>query len=298
METELKTKVEPYLKTEIIRIVPIRKERAGLDKNHVSSFLVDGCENRYVAKIFDSVTNQSVNPLEHLNDAQVADLEKRLGFKEGGLNYLSLESAYMTRKVKLGVTEKTLNLAKPDEYLDYYILASNNRTICQKWDERFTQPTYEYCIVKNSEIEDARLKKIDSKMEVFKFYAEISQKQSKIIDLLTYYNFEKGRSQVIPTNLAIKTAQVMLDELIEKDGKTLLAFSKDKQFKDRVILAKACNCGLVKYDRGKFFEENENIPFADNTAEAIQFLVNPKNGAFYGKIEKETVSRYEQLFNK
>jgi len=36
METELKTKVEPYLKTEIIRIVPIRKERAGLDKNHVS----------------------------------------------------------------------------------------------------------------------------------------------------------------------------------------------------------------------------------------------------------------------
>ena len=292
----MEKEVKPYLKNEVVKIEPLRRARMNVDEKHQAAFLVDGCENGFYACLYDPLEKRSFDPLGHLSRDQVRDLEENLGLVSGSLNYLSQDNAFIRRRVGLDSRTKKFDLSKYDEYLDYYILLSNKGSICSNYDQKDSFSTFLYVVVSDAEMSDKQMVKRSRKNEVLKFYLEMYEKPSKIVDCLTLYFFEKGQSKEINPKASLNELQTLLDTVVERDGSSFMDICTVEDFKDRVLLAKAVIVRYIKLERGKFFFEGEKTYFAESLQEALRHICNPKNVGLYSKVDKDVDKRYKERF--
>lgn len=188
------------------------------------------------------------------------------GYKKGGLWPFSL-----------GKDDTVLDLSVPEDYIVYKVLLQSNLVANSVEDyEKKYRASYSYIMVREGYEDKQEEMKVSLKAEAYDFF---SNKLKKSEDAMRYVlrNIGKHTHSGQDKGFLISEIGKAIDN--PKDRGVILEMSKDKYFKEKVLLEEAFRMGVVDRISGQYFtKENEPIsgdgdePTESNSA---RFLGSP-----------------------
>ena len=270
-------------KEEKITIKPIwRSVNPNVDDPEHEAFFLFGNATRDYVLPMDRQGNL-INPFE--NDQERAWLEKTL---DVDLNVYKKSDNYWHKfKVKLGKSERRLNLKNPQDYIDYLVLKLNRQFIAPMGTKKDSYlQTQKYALVKEDDEISEVVNKESKKIEAYKAFGKMEDDKQAMINFLKVY----GQTAV---NVGPKKAKVsmstkrelliqLVSEVLEKDLNGFLNTVKDKDNYDiKLLVANAVDCGAVIKDQRKYFLQggdalcNEGlVPTIDNVVDYLKQVKN------------------------
>jgi len=270
-------------KEERITIKPImRSVNPNIDDPEHEAFFLFGNASRDYVLPMDRQGNL-INPFA--SDEERAWLQKTL---DVDLNvYKKTDNYWHKFKVKLGKTERKLNLSNPQDYVDYLVLKLNKQFIAPIGTKKDSYlQTQRYALVREEDETTEIVNKESKKIEAYKAFGKMEDDKQAMVNFLKVY----GQTAV---NVGPKKAKVtlntkrelliqMVSEVIEKDLNGFLNTVKDKENYDiKLLVANAVEVGAIIKEQRKYFMQggdalcNEGlVPTIDNV---IEYLKAPKN---------------------
>ena len=257
-----------------VMVVPVRRKGQWLPEGHAAAFLHGQSYWEYPVKR-EQKTGILIDPLTDAERKFFESVDANMALVTGDLSIHKREQNYWTDfKVRLRNEIKVLDLSKPEEYIIYKVLLTNDGTIAPSEAEKFGKGTYKFAIVEEGYQNTEKVKSAGSKMEAYKFFGKIESSPSKMKEFLNVYYTQKPGGKSVPPNAKQEFLIAEVEKLLEVDLDGFLSLAKDKDFDKKVLVYSGLTSKAIVRE-GMEYKTPEGTSMGVNLQEAISFLDNP-----------------------
>lgn len=267
------------LENKKVKVVPVKRKGSWLGPGHAAEFLFGEAKRKYTApkgtngRIVDVLTKEEE---EYLSKKLRRDLSVFAPAKE---NY------WVEHYVALGDSVKIMNLADPQDYLDYKLLLANKNEIAPSGEDKYKKGTYKFAICSIDFEDSTKANKANNKKEAYIYFGKLEAKgKYAMIDFLSAYYFGKPGKRVAE-NADIKWVTGELDRIIEEDLDGFLAISKDGDIEYKIIIQKALAKQALFKDMNSYILPDTKQIIASNLDQLILWFKDAANSEEVIKIE-------------
>ena len=208
-----------------------------------------------------------------------------LHFETGELSpYKKSDNFWTNYKVKLGKTERLLDLSKPMDYIDYKLLLANTALIAPNAKSSNKKKTYRFALVSTEEELQSAVSTSTKRKTAYKFAGKMEDSRDEMIAFLKIY----GKRPSVDASSDFLISEI--DKIINDDIDTFLAIAEDKDKDIKFLITEAVELGVVEKDKRKYF-----MPGGDALADkgvsptlenACDYLKKPENQDIYLSIKE------------
>ena len=270
----MEKKVTFTLPDKKVMVVPVRRKGQWLPEGHAAAFLHGQSYWEYPVKR-EQKTGILIDPLTDAERKFFESVESNMALDTGDLS--KRDQNYWTDfKVRLRNEVKVLDLSKPEEYIIYKVLLTNDGTIAPSEAEKFGKGTYKFAIVEEGYQNIEKVKSAGSKMEAYKFFGKIESSPTKMKEFLNVYYTQKPGGKSVPSNAKQEFLIAEIEKVIEVDLSGFLTLANDKEFEKKVLIYSGLKFKAILRE-GMNYKTPEGTIMGVNLQEAIAFLDNPSN---------------------
>lgn len=216
-----------------------------------------------------------------LTDEEARELEKKLNYPSGHLSPNS--EFWIDYKIAIGTEDKIIDRSTAQGELEYKVLCAR-KIVAKDQSELRVNPHAEFLMYDQELEADESNRKRKKKIEAIKIFAELSTEEMK--DILIAY----GKK---PDEMSPKVIEDVLGQEVELDPNKFVSIAKDDNFQHKVFINKCINAGILR-KRGSMItvvnatdEMDGKDVIGVDIEDAVRFIKDPKNNAFYLSIKKQ-----------
>lgn len=190
-------------------------------------------------------------------------------------------------KVKLYKRDNYFNLSDPEDYIKYKILLTNKSFIAPSVQalNDYPKATYQFVIVSEGDETKVAKKQMNTTMLCYKEFGKIEDDKDT---LKTIVETLDGRP--LAANVKLEFLQTKMNELIQKDSKSVLKALTDPALNTKVLIRKAIEQGIIARRGTYLYMQDDNSPLCENGEEptlmtAAKYLNSPKHQELLFKIQ-------------
>jgi hypothetical protein len=279
-----------YLKSGIVKVLPVKRSSDWLPENADSAFMNTGAKHEYVVPVL-ARSGSLIDPLGDLTEEEKNTVAKKLGFKEGNdlnVNKRGKENYWINRHVFIDKNGKFLDLSSIGDFISYKILEVNLDYIAPTWEERYNKGTYKFALVFEEEESKIKNTKIDVKKEAYMMFGKIDGSIKKLSDFLWIYYLTNKDGKRLDRNPSLDYVRGEVGRIIEERPGEFLTIITDPQFETKALIQRSINLGLIQRSGSTFKvfgEETTN----NSLDELISYLLDDRNNniriSLLGKID-------------
>lgn len=279
-----------YMRTGIVKVLPVRRTGDWLPENADSAFMNTGAKIEYVVPRMRS--GQLIDPLADVKEEDRVVIAKQLGLKDYNdlnINVEEKKNYWINKAVIIDRDGLYLNLSSIADYITYKILEVNLETIAPSWEERYNKGTYKFALV--FEDEESKLKniKIDTKKEAYMMFGKIDGSVKKLSDFMWIYYLTNKDGKRLPNNPSLDYLRGETGRIVEEKPGEFLSIVTDPLFETKALIQKAINNGLIQKN-GSFFSIFGEEQSKNSLEGLIEYLLDERNNniriSLIGRIEQ------------
>lgn len=290
MTESLKTRRKGFIRTGLVKVLPIRRGSDWLPENSDSIFMNSGAKIEYVAPR-NARTGQIVDPLGDLTEEQKNKVAKELGLKDStdlNINKTPEKANYwINRHVFIDRNGKFLDLTNIGDFILYKILEVNLESIAPSFEERYNKGTYKFMLVFPDEEAKISNNRVDSKKDAYMMFGKMDGSIRKLSDFLWIYYLTTKEAKRLPNNPTLEFLRGEVGRIVDEKTGEFLSIVTDPNFETKALIQKSINCGVISRSGMTFQIFGE--PNKNTLEDLIGFLDDDRNNnirvALIGKIE-------------
>lgn len=216
-----------------------------------------------------------------LTNNEKAYLEEIMGLEYNALSiYKKNDNYWHDRFVTLHKQDNYLDLANPEQYIDYKILLANKDYIAKSLQELEDNPkaTYQFVIISEGEETKKASTNISIVMQCYKEFGKIEDDADILRTII-----ETIDGRPIDVNSKLEFLKNKANDLIQANSKLFYKVITDPLLSFKVLIKKSIEAGLIA-NRGNYLylrEDNNYTPMCENNEEptlnnAAKYLSSPK----------------------
>ena len=279
-----------YIRSGIIKVLPIKRSSDWLPENADSAFMNTGAKIEYVVPR-SGRSGHLIDPLGDLTEDQKAVIAKQLGFKDPeALNVMKAnkENYWINRPVIIDKNGLILDLSNVADFVNFKILEVNAEVISPTWEERYAKGTYKFALVFEEEESKIKNLKIDTKKEAYMMFGKIDGSVKKLSDFLWIYYLTNKEAKRPPNNPSIDYLKQEVGRILEERPGEFMSILSDPNFETKSLIQKAINIGLIQKE-GMMFKIFGEETSKNTLEELTAYLLDERNNniriSLIGKIE-------------
>ena len=168
------------------------------------------------------------------------------------------------------------DLSNPMDYISIKVLEAWKDDIATEWKDRNKKQTYQFVITKDTDLDNEKKFKLDTKKEAFKLYGKIEDDREKLLGVLKLLS-----NKPISKDSKLKWIQGQVEEYVDTMPSRFLSVVEDDALETKMLINKAVDAGYIVRNGNKYstvdgleLSENKQPASFDN---AVAYLNNPKH---------------------
>jgi len=284
-----------FLREEKVEVKPIVRQRSFFKKGHDGEFMFTGTTKGYMLPYSNS-TRSYVNVFE--SDEEQKFFENKMSLKDGELSVYDRKSEYWTTfTVTISKEGKTLDLSIPSHMLEYKVLMANKKRISPTWEDRNSNPGFEFALVNESQVIDDNIKMSEKNERAMELFMKIRKSNKKMYDILRVL----GANPQPQAKEDAKWLKSEIDKIISQKQKApgILAIddfirtAEDSKFSTELFVLDAMDIGEIVHRSGKYrLTSNEQL-LGKSMSQVVDYFDSPG-----GREDKILIEQRLELNNK
>lgn len=258
-------------KTVIVKPI-VTISNSGLVDNikHEAAFLFGNALNTYCLPM--DTQGNLYNPFS--SKEEQAWLEEEL---DADLNIHRIKDNYWKKfRVKLGKSERKLNLKNPKDYIEWLVLKANPLYIAPSGEESLNKKTYKYALQDENYNAKEITKEADLQMEAYMLFGKMDEDAEKMS------NFLKVFGKRVAKGTKILFLKQEISKIIKEDVEAFLNVARDSEnYEFRLLLSEAVEYGIIlKQGRQYLLQGGDPLSNPGEVAtldNAVKYLKLPMN---------------------
>lgn len=266
------TKFKPQEKRVVVKPIMSRARNPLItDPEHEAYFLAGNATISYCLPM--DTHGNLLNPFTKPGEKEW--LEEEL---DVDLNFHKAKNNFWHKfKVKLGKTNRVLDLQNPKQYLEYLVLKANTQFVAPDGESMLKKATYRYAIVSEEFETKKQVKEADLEIEAYMFLGQLRKDKKDMINFLKVYGGKKV-SDVSKEDFLISE----LKKIVESDLEGFLKVAHDvDNYEIKLLIANAVEIGaLIKKGRKYHLPGGDDLcgpGEVPTLANAVTYLQSPGN---------------------
>lgn len=268
-----------------IKIKPVIREGGFHAKGNDGHFMFTGTTAKFCVPL--AYNGVLVDPLEGMEPEAIAQLATALAMKPEDFNVNKVEKNFWKHEydglqgttykhgieVKVDKNEKTLDLSKPLDFLEYRVLLANKETIAPSLAEQKNKGSYRFVLVDEDEEVISRVKSSDKRKEATKAQLRLEESETRLKNFLRVY----GRS--VPATAKKDWLIAEVDKVVEENMDGFLTIVQDPDYENRLFILDAVQAkAIVKTGADEYsLPGGKKMGKTGSMKDAILFIKDPKN---------------------
>lgn len=244
-----------FLENRVVYLKPVGRKSAMInDEKHIAYFKMDGASDRYCLKV-DESTQKIINPfskegeMEYFSEVIGEDLNP---YKKNNA-FWGTFNVVITKTPELMKIGKKFDLSNPRENLEYKVLKTWKKEICNDWDSRYNG-LFRYVFVDENYEEEKAISETQFLIEIGIALGKLQGNNNKMRDFINIYYMNKSKNIVMPVEADTKLLTTELKKIVDADKEGFISLFNDKAYDTKVLIAKALNKGVItKQGVGTYF---------------------------------------------
>lgn len=264
-----------------VKIVPLKRKRGLLPKEHEASFLFK--ESYFEICVPMDSMGRMKDPLTAEERAFFESPSSGMDFKENELSITREKNYYTTKKAKIRLKNEVsyLDLSRPDDYMKYKILLTVKDRIALSDDPRETKVTHKFALVDENHETQQQLNELDTKLAAYTEYGAIKKDFRSLRHVIMVATGKK-----VAKNAKLEFLQTEANRLLSNAPEAFLNAVRDKDLETKILIQDAITAKALRKQGIAYYTPGGDL-IGNNLAEAVEFLNNKKNQDLRLVIEKK-----------
>jgi len=264
-----------------VKIVPLKRKRGLLPKEHEASFLFK--ESYYEVCVPIDERGRMKDPLTPEERAFFESPSSGMDFEPNELSVTRENNYYTKKKAKVRLKNEVtyLDLSRPDDYMKYKILLTVKDRIALSDDPRETKVTQKFALVDENHETQQQLNELDTKLAAYTEYGAIKKDFRSLRHVIMVATGKK-----VAKNAKLEFLQTEANRLLSNAPDAFLNAVRDKDLETKILIQDAITAKALRKQGIAYYTPGGDL-IGNNLAEAVEFLNNKKNQDLRLVIEKK-----------
>lgn len=264
-----------------VKIVPLKRKRGLLPKEHEASFLFK--ESYYEVCVPIDERGRMKDPLTPEERAFFESPSSGMDFEPNELSVTREKNYYTKKKAKVRLKNEVtyLDLSRPDDYMKYKILLTVKDRIALSDDPRETKVTQKFALVDENHETQQQLNELDTKLAAYTEYGAIKKDFRSLRHVIMVATGKK-----VGKNAKLEFLQTEANRLLSNAPEAFLNAVRDKDLETKILIQDAITAKALRKQGIAYYTPGGDL-IGNNLAEAVEFLNNKKNQDLRLVIEKK-----------
>lgn len=264
-----------------VKIVPLKRKRGLLPKEHEASFLFK--ESYYEVCVPVDERGRMKDPLTPEERAFFESPSSGMDFEPNELSVTREKNYYTKKKAKVRLKNEVtyLDLSRPDDYMKYKILLTVKDRIALSDDPRETKVTQKFALVDENHETQQQLNELDTKLAAYTEYGAIKKDFRSLRHVIMVATGKK-----VGKNAKLEFLQTEANRLLSNAPESFLNAVRDKDLETKILIQDAITAKALRKQGIAYYTPGGDL-IGNNLAEAVEFLNNKKNQDLRLVIEKK-----------
>ena len=273
-EDQKKPELISCLSNSKVRVKYIKRMRGNIQNpKHVAyGGMLEGAEKVLVPKKLRDGRYTNI-----LTNEEKAFLEHYMQLDEDALSIYKKNNNYWDNcRVRLTKDDLVLDKSDPDQYIKYKVLLTNDSLVAPSLDKISHKQTYMYVLIEEGDEEKAKVRKLTSKQNAFKYFGKYEDNK----EVLRYMLRSLGKATA--KNTRLETLQGWLGDYIDSDSSLVSTLFEDPYLETKVMINTGVDLGVIKVLDNEYFDNQTNKKLAEGNfraelTAAAKYLNEPRN---------------------
>lgn len=261
----------------------IRENRFGFPKEHQTTFLMDGCTEKYEMCA-------ASYPLRNLSKAKKDEIENAIA-KEWGVDVrqvspLAPDSIWNQEVLVLQNGVLSLDLNNVRSYTKYLIAKSYEKSgkFVEGKANISNSPIARWVIYDDHDTTGQVSNRSVTKKNVMGTLIKYEENIERLRDILILYNKKFEPSNKIGRNCTSEFVKDKLATLADEDPLRLNSIMESETFQTELLVISCLDKGIISKKGNSYWVDFLDTPLANNQEDLIEYLLNPDNDLTVKKI--------------
>jgi len=264
-----------------VKIVPLKRKRGLLPKEHEASFLFK--ESYFEVCVPIDERGRMKDPLTPEERAFFESPSSGMDFEHNELSVTRKNNYYTKKEAKIRLKNEVtyLDLSRPDDYMKYKILLTVKDRIALSDDPRETKMTQKFALVDENHETQQQLNELDTKLSAYTEYGSIKKDFRSLRHVIMVATGKK-----VGKNAKLEFLQTEANRLLSNAPEAFLNAVRDKDLETKILIQDAITAKALRKQGIAYYTPGGDL-IGNNLAEAVEFLNNKKNQDLRLVIEKK-----------
>jgi len=264
-----------------VKIVPLKRKRGLLPKEHEASFLFK--ESYFEVCVPIDERGRMKDPLTPEERAFFESPSSGMDFEHNELSVTRKNNYYTKKEAKIRLKNEVtyLDLSRPDDYMKYKILLTVKDRIALSDDPRETKMTQKFALVDENHETQQQLNELDTKLAAYTEYGSIKKDFRSLRHVIMVATGKK-----VGKNAKLEFLQTEANRLLSNAPEAFLNAVRDKDLETKILIQDAITAKALRKQGIAYYTPGGDL-IGNNLAEAVEFLNNKKNQDLRLVIEKK-----------
>lgn len=278
---DVTTVTEFSLPNRKVKIVPLKRKRGLLPKEHEANFLFK--ESYFEVCVPIDERGRMKDPLTPEERAFFEGPSSGMDFSDNSLSVTRDNNYYTTKRAKIRLKNEVtyLDLSRPDDYMKYKILLSVGDRIALSDNPRETKVTQKFALVDENHETKQQLNELDTKLSAYTEYGAIKKDFRSLRHVIMVATGKK-----VAKNAKLEFLQTEANRLLDNAPEAFLNAVRDKDLETKILIQDAISVKVLNKQGIAYYTPGGDL-IGNNLAEAVEFLNNKKNQDLRLVIEKK-----------